>query len=315
MNRTNHHYSTFSPPRRTFVDLDLDQQAHHNDNSKEEESCGGLGLGLGSSATSSWAGSVKAMQHSKGWQSAPGTGNGSFGLDEIPTLSLSPPPRRADVDDVSSATNATRANADNRLNAYTSHGMGNVVRVPGGEDAYELDREIGQGAFSRVWKAHAVQQHFTGEADPSGVVAVKILSRRSTSRSGQQTGLGRQSSYLTAMAKAERASFQREVDVLKHLRASADSTHESLPVLHAAFSLVDESDSASSTTTTTSWVSDVLVLEYIPGGELLDLVNSDEAHAKLGERLLRRMWSELVDVVAWIHDHNVVHRDIKLEST
>lgn len=59
----------------------------------------------------------------------------------------------------------------------------------------------------------------------------------------------------------------------------------------------------------------MLVLEYIAGGELLDVVNSDEQHAQLGEALLQRIWGELVSAVEWMHAHFVVHRDIKLEST
>jgi serine/threonine protein kinase len=58
----------------------------------------------------------------------------------------------------------------------------------------------------------------------------------------------------------------------------------------------------------------VLVLEYIAGGELLDVVNSDEQHAQLNEKLLQRIWRELVSAVEWIHARLVVHRDIKLES-
>lgn len=58
----------------------------------------------------------------------------------------------------------------------------------------------------------------------------------------------------------------------------------------------------------------VLVLEYIAGGELLDVVNSDEQHAQLTESLLQRIWRELVSAVEWMHARFVVHRDIKLES-
>jgi protein-serine/threonine kinase len=58
----------------------------------------------------------------------------------------------------------------------------------------------------------------------------------------------------------------------------------------------------------------VLVLEYVSGGELLDVINSDEQHAQLTEKILRRIWCELVGVVEWIHARLVVHRDIKLES-
>jgi protein-serine/threonine kinase len=58
----------------------------------------------------------------------------------------------------------------------------------------------------------------------------------------------------------------------------------------------------------------VLALEYIAGGELLEVVNSDEQHAKLSEALLHRIWHELVSAVEWMHARFVVHRDIKLES-
>jgi serine/threonine protein kinase len=58
----------------------------------------------------------------------------------------------------------------------------------------------------------------------------------------------------------------------------------------------------------------MLVLEYVAGGELLDVVNSDEQHAQLSEELLQRIWRELVSAVEWIHARLVVHRDIKLES-
>jgi protein-serine/threonine kinase len=58
----------------------------------------------------------------------------------------------------------------------------------------------------------------------------------------------------------------------------------------------------------------VLVLEHLGGGELFDLINSDEKHAQLDERLLRRMFGELSKAVGWMHSVGLVHRDIKLES-
>lgn len=75
--------------------------------------------------------------------------------------------------------------------------------------------------------------------------------------------------------------------------------HPSLPVLHAAFSLNTHH---------------VIVLEYMAGGELFDVVNSDEQHSRLTGGILQRIWTELVSAVAWMHSHCVVHRDIKLES-
>jgi serine/threonine protein kinase len=58
----------------------------------------------------------------------------------------------------------------------------------------------------------------------------------------------------------------------------------------------------------------VLALEYVAGGELFDLINSDESHAALHEPLLRRVFGELAKAVAWMHGVGLVHRDIKLES-
>ncbi|KAI9455517.1 kinase-like domain-containing protein [Russula earlei] len=98
------------------------------------------------------------------------------------------------------------------------------------------------------------------------------------------------------VARGERATFLREVGILHYLTPA----HASLPLLYASF---------------TQSTHHVLVLEYIAGGELLDVVNSDEQHAKLGEKLLRRIWRELVSAVEWIHARLVVHRDIKLEIT
>ena len=58
-----------------------------------------------------------------------------------------------------------------------------------------------------------------------------------------------------------------------------------------------------------------LVLEYVGGGELLDLVDNPAKHARVDEPLVRRIWGELCRAVAWMHSVGLVHRDIKLEST
>ncbi|KAJ8503624.1 hypothetical protein ONZ45_g10692 [Pleurotus djamor] len=58
----------------------------------------------------------------------------------------------------------------------------------------------------------------------------------------------------------------------------------------------------------------VLVLPYLPGGDLLGLVNSADAHALLSESVLRQIFYELCKAVAWMHSVGLVHRDIKLEN-
>ena len=56
------------------------------------------------------------------------------------------------------------------------------------------------------------------------------------------------------------------------------------------------------------------MLEYVSGGELFNLVNSDSDFKWVTERAVRRMWGELARAVGWMHGVGLVHRDIKLES-
>ena len=165
------------------------------------------------------------------------------------------------------------------------------------EPSYELVRRIGHGAFSQVWLARKARSQGL-----QALTAVKMIAR-----------VGEHHDPVARRtARGERASFLREVEIL-HVRTlqlaqspHIDSiaqyltpAHTSLPQLYASFSVRTHH---------------VLVLEYIAGGELLDVVNSDDQHAQLNEKLLRRIWCELVDAVEWIHARFVVHRDIKLES-
>ncbi|KAH9170761.1 kinase-like domain-containing protein [Lactarius sanguifluus] len=162
-----------------------------------------------------------------------------------------------------------------------SYAAGALVH-PYNEDelSYRLVRQVGHGAFSLVWLAHVEKGRSEGT-----LVAVKMIARAGE----QNDGAARR------VARGERVSFMREVEVLHYLTP----THASLPRLYASFTVRTHH---------------VLVLEYVSGGELLDVVNSDEQHAQLSESLLRRIFRELVSAVEWIHAHFVVHRDIKLEN-
>ncbi|KAF8191541.1 kinase-like domain-containing protein [Mycena galopus ATCC 62051] len=118
------------------------------------------------------------------------------------------------------------------------------------------------------------------------LVALKMTARSAFAQpcSGREEALQRDRT---------RVSFVREVEVLRHIahpNITTLLTHLTTPSFH------------------------VIVLPYLPGGDLLGLVNSDAAHGALGEGLLRRMWSELCKAVGWMHGVGLVHRDVKLEN-
>ncbi|CAG8779251.1 2862_t:CDS:2 [Gigaspora margarita] len=55
-----------------------------------------------------------------------------------------------------------------------------------------------------------------------------------------------------------------------------------------------------------------LVLEYIPGGELFDYVN--DYYEKITEDEVKQIFYELVNTVSYLHESNIIHRDLKLEN-
>ncbi|KAM0792035.1 hypothetical protein ACM66B_004743 [Microbotryomycetes sp. NB124-2] len=138
---------------------------------------------------------------------------------------------------------------------------------------FEVVKMLGKGAFSHV----ALGRRIGRQAAPvsaSELVALKLVPVQQFKENDRM-----------------RISVMREVEVLKNVH------HPALISLASSF-----------TTPTQS----VLALEYAPGGELFDFINT--WHSSMTEPLVRRIFGELCSAVGWMHSIGLVHRDIKLEN-
>lgn len=157
-------------------------------------------------------------------------------------------------------------------------------------------RQLGKGTFSTVMLAVSsdvvggedapgqsdesnrifTQEKQDGQAQRGRLVAVKICEY------GPAGG---------ADEKKVETSLKRELEILKAI------DHPSLVHLKA-FNILDRRA--------------YLVLNYCPGGDLFELANFKAQLLIPG--LIRRIFTELVGAVQYLHAQYIVHRDIKLES-
>ena len=143
-------------------------------------------------------------------------------------------------------------------------------------------RQLGQGTFSKVMLAtrEHVPAHITPEIeeflDTQKIVAVKIVEH------GPAGG-----------ADEERieTGLKREVEMLKSV------SHPSL--IHLKACEYQETRA-------------LLVLTYCPGGDLFEFAS--QKRDLLTAPMVQRMFAELVGAVRYLHQHWIVHRDIKLEN-
>lgn len=140
------------------------------------------------------------------------------------------------------------------------------------QNKYRIERLIGEGAFARVWLAE--------QTKPSRQVAIKELKVES----------------LTAAALAEQSRrFEREIAVADQLRDNR--------VPNVVYGLTTEPYGSKGAEVS------LLVLEYMPGGSLLDLLK--ERPGGLPVERAVQIASDLCRALAGLHELGMVHRDVK----
>lgn len=181
-------------------------------------------------------------------------------------------------------------------------------------DAYDSNNEkllfkaikpLGVGAFSQVFLARQVSPASafnspTETARPEMITVVNATTSLSNPDNSNleiiQEQMNQDRLYaikLVDLTNADRrmhGSLSREIQILKSL------SHPNLIRLHAY--KLD--------------VHAMMVLTYTPGGDLFDFIASYRTQMSLD--LLRRIFGDVLRAVAFLHTHNVVHRDIKLEN-
>ena len=138
-------------------------------------------------------------------------------------------------------------------------------RRPSAPPEFSLKRQLGAGAFSRVWLA----QHVVLRKD----VAIKIVSK----------------SDLRDAKTKER--LEREIEIHKRMQH---------PYIASLFHVTE------------NVLQYFLVMEYVPGGSLLDRVS---AAGRLSENDARHYFRQLLSAVTYLHKRlHIAHRDLKCEN-
>lgn len=148
------------------------------------------------------------------------------------------------------------------------------------QELYALDKQVGEGSFGNVYKAHAI--------NASDVpVAVKVFSLASPIASPQ-------AKVESEEARRKLASFFGECAMLSRL------DHPHIVRMHESFQSASELH---------------LVLEMCQGGELYALlVKKIKEDDGLEESVSQIFFRQMLQAVGYLHGRRIVHRDVKPEN-
>lgn len=188
--------------------------------------------------------------------------------------------------------------------ASTSTSSSNRLRDPGQatksgqilDGRFRILNLIGSGAFSKVVRAECIDRD---NADAHQQMAIKMIHKATTKHNERMRLAVQRETEVLKVCAAYGLTEGHKADCLvvhamlrlQHIR------HPSLVRLFESFETPEH---------------ECLVLEYVAGGEMFDLLAN--RHADFTEPFVRRIFCGLVDVVKWMHSIHLVHRDIKLES-
>ncbi|KAA0147612.1 hypothetical protein FNF29_07259 [Cafeteria roenbergensis] len=192
-----------------------------------------------------------------------------------PATAPSPRAAAAAAGAADEATPSAHPSADDLASLTEAVSKDGSVRVPvsrGRLSAYAVDRPIGKGKFSTVFRARRIED--------GSLVALKRIR------------------IFDALDERSRDKCLREIGLVRRV------THRHIVAFHEAF--IDEDPSQPGALTL------ILVFEFAQAGDLKrQLRKARERRARFDERVVWKYFAQVTAAVSCLHQQRIMHRDLK----